>query len=203
MSTDSSKKILLDLIQESQLFPQRFLTTDGDSLVYSDSDKNIKNVGLSYHRFNILRSSQHFFDRGKLLGDILLIEHLLSQIVLLKLLNGEIIFFDYEKVKKWNDSLDNFSFHQKIKLLHSWGLIKKKEKTAIDKIRQFRNQLAHSFSNSYFEYNNKHLNESFPDFEKDFYSVFNTLIQINEVLWEEQNLTQKTIDLINNSYKKN
>jgi hypothetical protein len=202
MQSDSSKEKLLDLIRESQLFPQRFLIADGDSLVYSESDKNINKIRLSYHRFNILRSSQYFFDRGKLFGDILLIEYILSQIVLLKLLNGEIIFFDYEKVKKWNDCLDDFSFHQKIKLLHSWGLIKKEEKTVIDKIKKFRNQLAHSFSDSYFEYNNKHLKESFPDFEKDFYSVLNTLIRINEALWEEQDLVRKTTDLINNFKKK-
>lgn len=206
MKNDSPKKILIDLIErlirERKLFPQRFLITDDrNNLIYSSSDKKVEKYRLTFSRFSVLKSSRSFFNRGKLLDDILLIEYLLSQIAFLRLSKGEVIFFDYDKVKKWNDFLDDFDFNRKTKLVHSWGLIDKEEKKVIDKIRRFRNQLAHSFSDSYFEYDDKPLKESFPDFEKDFYSVFTTLIGVNERLWEEQDLIRSTIEYMEAQFK--
>lgn len=192
-------KELIELIEEKQLFPQRFLVCDEkEHLIYSSSDKNLKNLQLTYTKFNILKSNQFSHNRGKLLGDILLIEYFISQIIFLKLLNGEIVFFDYPKIKHWNDFLDDFTFNNKIKLLLTWGFINSKEKRIFDNIRRFRNELAHSLAGSYFEYNKNPLKESFCDFEKDFYLILNTLIEINSKLWREQDLVEKTKNYINN-----
>lgn len=203
MKTNQEQKNnqLLKLIEEHSLFPQRFLYTKDDNFVYSESDKNIKNVRLGYKRFNILKSSKYFHNRGKLLEDILIIEYLLSQIIFLKKTKGEILFFDYDKVKKWNEYLDKLTFNNKVELIDFCSFLSEEEREKIDNIRKLRNNLAHSFSSSYFEYKNQSLRQNFDEFEKDFYSVLNILVRIHNRLWEEYSLEKNTISWIKNNYE--
>jgi hypothetical protein len=193
---------LQNLIAKHSLFPQRFLLTEDGNFIYSESDKKLKKVSLVYRHFNILKSSKHFHNRGKLLEDIMVIEYLLSQIVFLKLSADEIVFFDYKKVVKWNKFLDKFTFDQKTKLIDSWGLIEKKDKKKIDNLRRFRNDLAHSFSGKYLEYLGEPIKDNFEIFEKDFYASLDALVKINNKLWTDKNIKNKTIEWIKKNYEK-
>lgn len=192
---------LLKLIEEHSLFPQRFLYTKNNNFVYSESDKNIKNVRLGYKRFNILKSSKYFHNRGKLLEDILIIEYLLSQIIFLRKTKGEILFFDYGKVKKWNEYLDKLTFYNKTELIDFCGFLDEVGRKKINNIRKLRNNLAHSFSSSYFEYKKQSLRKNFDEFKKDFYDVLNILVRIHNKLWEEYSLEENTISWIKNNYE--
>jgi len=193
---------LLELIEEKQLFPQRFLCTLDDYFVYSESDYKIKKVSLVYRKFNIMRSSKYFLNRGKLLEDILIIEYLLSQIIFIKKTTGEIIFFDYKKIKELNANLDNITFKNKIELIEFCELLNQHEREILDKIRQFRNKLAHSLSDLSFEYNKKPIKDNFEEFESDFYAALNILVKINNHLWKKYDIENKTIDWIEKNLNK-
>ena len=201
MNFKNKKEELETIINKNGLFPERFLLINGDNFIYSQSNKKHTKKSLCYKKINLLKSTKYSLNRGKVLEDILIIEYILSQIGFIKLAGDEIVYFNHNKIDKWNKFLSELSFHQKIKLLDSWDLFtENEEKELFNKIKDFRNKIAHSISFKYIEYNNMDLNNNFDKFEKDILKVTNILIKIYNMIWNKNDLDTKTIAWIKDNY---
>lgn len=202
---NSKENILFDLLHKYKLFPQRLLIiAESGKVIYSYSDKKFKNLGYGVSFYDIFSSSRDFKDRGKILDDILKLEFLISQIILIKLSNKEINFFDYKEIGKWNKFLDNIPFNRKIDFLSNFDLINKKDWKVLDKIRKLRNQAAHSFNSEYLEYNEniKDRREQFRSFREDLKYIWEELSKIYHKIWSADEIFDHAISIIEKKYAK-
>ena len=95
---NTKEKILLDLLDKYNLFPQRFLVFAGKQrVIYSYAGKNFKKAGYAVSHFGIFKTTGDFHDRSRILDDVLKLEFLVSQIILAKLSDKKIDFFNVIK----------------------------------------------------------------------------------------------------------
>lgn len=202
----NKEKQLLDLLDKYKLFPQRFLLiTKSNRIIYSSASKKLNKVSYSISNYNIFKTSGTFNDRGRVFDDILKLEFLITQIIVVKLSNKNIDFFNYKETERWNKFVDRITFINKIQFLYDFGLIKKNSKKTLDKIRKLRNQAAHSLNDKYLEYDSSisDRNKQFSIFRKDIEKIWDELTNIYKKIWNSDEMIKYTINLIQKKYAKN
>ena len=153
---------------------------------------------------SIFRTTGSFSDRGRIIDDVLKLEFLIAQIIVVKLSNKNIDFFNYREVKQWNKFIDGITFNNKIQFLRNFNLINKRDEKVLNKIKDFRNQAAHSLSDKYLVYANNVTDKRKQAtlFRKDLEKAWTILVGVYNGIWNNNDIIDYTIDLIQKKYAK-
>ena len=166
-------RFMVEMVKKQPNIPKGldlFLVTEESYVRFHDG---FLDMGKNYNDIVLLNIKKLNLDRGGILGVFSKMEFLFNELIYLL-----VIEYDAKKRDRFNDVLDNLSFHRRIELLRTWGFINNNECERLIKLKNVRNGFAHAWSKKEVFYKGQPIEKNFDVFKGDLKNIWLLLLEI-------------------------